>query len=451
MKRKLEIIFLGLIFALSPFSFLVPNADAQGFNPTFSGSISTLTLGANPNITLSVSLPAGDAFPDYGTFTIPAGFDINAGTNLPDGAIVGTVSTSFVRFGTTYNLDFSVKNLTNTLGHKTRWEFAFPAPFCCLRSNIDGSLETGHTFTINPVLSDLETPLTFTFNIFGLVSGTPVITNPTVAGEYKIRVDLVAPGIPAVIKNVLVNFPALTPSGTNVTNTFNDGVTITYNRVVGAGGKTTITSSTTPPAEGTGQFQIGGVYYDFNTTANIRCPCTVTLPYDPAVTSDPRIYHLEGGVWVDATTSVNTFNSTVTGVVSSFSFFAVGQPLYNVSWQNPIPKLIENHGNPFPLEDDEDLGIKFNLLDSDEAIAIPENVTVEIWQTADSNGVILDTLVKALTLTPELNENKSRFQTELDLDDTPLALGTYEIRVLVSNTTATQTPSIASFTVVEDD
>jgi len=37
------------------------------------------------------------------------------------------------------------------------------------------------------------------------------------------------------------------------------------------------------------------------------------------------------------------------------------------------------------------------------------------------------------------------------LKKTPLALGTYEIRVLVSNTTASQTPATASFTVVPED
>ena len=110
--------------------------------------------------------------------------------------------------------------------------------------------------------------------------------------------------------------------------------------------------------------------------------------------------------------------------------------------------MLEREGNPFTIENDDDLGIKFNLLDSDDELATPTGVTVEIWQTRDAAGNPVSP-TKVLTLTPKLNQNKSRYKTELDLEKTPLVLGTYEIRVLFSGQTAVQTPQV-SFTVVED-
>lgn len=441
------VIFLLISASILP--FLSKNSFAATFNPTFSGSLTTVTLSANPNVTLTVSQPAGDDFLDKVVFKIPAGFDINSGANIPDGTVIGTGSVSLVVNGQSITTPFTFDNLIATSGHKAHWLFNLPSPYCCLDIFVDGSVATGHTFTIDPLLSGLSTPLNFSVTISGIVGTTPVVTNPTIGGEYNLSADFVLPDTTLVTKNFVANYPVPTSSGNNVTDTFNGGISITINKVVGTGGETTITSSTTAPAAGTGEFQLGGLYYDFDTTANIKCPCTITIPYDPLVTLNPKIYHLESGVWVDRTTSVDTTNYTVTGVVSSFSFFAVGQPLFNVSWDNPISEKLEKKGNPFNIENDEDLGIKFNLLDSDEAIATPTGVSVEIWQTKDSLGLDI-TSVKVLALTPSLQEKKDRYQTELDLKATPLSLGTYEIRVLVDNTTATQTPSVAAFTVVED-
>src|SRR3972149_709387 len=289
---------------------------------------------------------------------------------------------------------------------------------------------------------------TFTavFNFSAEVGGVPLATFPTLAGEYTFIVEFYK-DTEVVTKTFVTNLPAQTPSGTNVTNDFNGGISINFNRVLGQGGQTTITSSASPPAAGTGEFQLSGVYYDFNTTANIRCPCTVTIPYDPVTTPNPRIYHLEDGVWVDATTSVDTVNHTVTGTVSSFSFFVVGSPNYSVDWQKKIEKFLEKD-NPFDIKEDKKLKIEFGLLDADGQKVSPENVTVEVWQILDEGGNPVGP-TKTATLTPDLKEKKDQFKAELNLRETELALGTYEIRVIVENTTASQTPETASFTIVE--
>ena len=87
-------------------------------------------------------------------------------------------------------------------------------------------------------------------------------------------------------------------------------------------------------------------------------------------------------------------------------------------------------------------------MDASDQPATPENVTVEVWQILDEGGNPVDP-AKVATLTPDLKEKKDQFTGELNLRKTDLVLGTYEIRVLVDNPTASQTPETASFTVVE--
>ena len=277
------------------------------------------------------------------------------------------------------------------------------------------------------------------------------MTNPSTAGDYVFGATITSiSDVPVARQSTLTIPGSVTPTGTDVTSDLGGSVSVTFSEVTGEG-VTSRTTQTDPPPEGTGQFQLPeGFYYDLSTTTTFSCPCTITLPYDPDTNPNPRMYHLENGVWVDVTTDVDTLNHTVTGIVSSFSLFALGTPNFGVDWNEPISDKLAKKGNPFPLEDDENLGIKFNLLDQDNQLVTTDNVAVEIWQTKDEIGATI-TPTKVLTLTPELNEKKSRYQAELDLEQTPLGLGTYEIRVRVSNTTASQSPQIASFTVVPED
>ena len=99
------------------------------------------------------------------------------------------------------------------------------------------------------------------------------------------------------------------------------------------------------------------------------------------------------------------------------------------------------------LENSKGLDTKFNLLDNASATVTPAP-WFEIWQILDEGGNPVD-LAKVATLTPDLKEKKDQFKAELNLRKTEFALGTYEIRVLVDNTTASQTPDTTSFTVVE--
>lgn len=78
-------------------------------------------------------------------------------------------------------------------------------------------------------------------------------------------------------------------------------------------------------------FRLGqpAIYYDITTTASYSGNIYVSMNYNPsAFNGSPkslRLLHYEGGRWVDCTTSNDTVNHVISGVVASLSPFAVAE------------------------------------------------------------------------------------------------------------------------------
>ncbi len=128
------------------------------------------------------------------------------------------------------------------------------------------------------------------------------------------------------------NTPSLnsfTPAGSNVTVSPVNGTTLTFSEVLSSGDTTVSTAATGPhPPEG---FKVGNppVYYDIATTAVYNPPVIVCITYDPQGFSSSdrlRLFHREGNVWLDVTTSNDTTNHIICGQVNSLSPFAVFEP-----------------------------------------------------------------------------------------------------------------------------
>ncbi|PYQ50633.1 MAG: hypothetical protein DMF59_10310 [Acidobacteria bacterium] len=127
-----------------------------------------------------------------------------------------------------------------------------------------------------------------------------------------------------------------TPPGTNVVTkpidsaTGGTPATITFASVTTAG-STSVTSSgsgSTPPAG----FQTTNPqrYYNITTTATYIAPITICISYAGSLSSfPPQLFHFEGGVWKDVTTSIDTIHEIVCGEVSSLSPFALFVRLVN--------------------------------------------------------------------------------------------------------------------------
>ncbi len=106
-------------------------------------------------------------------------------------------------------------------------------------------------------------------------------------------------------------------------------VTVTFGEVT-SGGTTTVTTSGTgtPPPSG---LKLGNppVYYEISTTASATGPITICINYTGIAfgnESKLKLHHNEGGQWVDVTSSLDTVNDVICGVVSSLSPFALFEP-----------------------------------------------------------------------------------------------------------------------------
>lgn len=156
-----------------------------------------------------------------------------------------------------------------------------------------------------------------------------------------------------------------TPEGSNVAVALNggssvpDGGTVTYSAVTAAG-STTFTASTNGPAPPAGFAFIGTppTYYEIATTATVTAPIEVCLNYSTRSfappESDLRLFHYEGGTWVDVTTSLDTDTNVICGSTSSLSAFAIGQPAAVMASLGPANVWIG-------LKNSDDVGIKFDL------------------------------------------------------------------------------------------
>src|SRR3990170_2547881 len=246
-SSKILILILSIIFIISPLiSIFVKLASAQtsliDTASTFKLNLASNQPSANANLTVDISIPEGETMPNNIDLKIPIGWDIKGGTEIVQEAQIGT---GIVK--------------VNYLGN----------------------------------IYDFDTPFSFNFTFFGKTSSNEsAIINPVSDGEYIYYADInysdgkvvTSPlSLPiSSTKTGVVEGMSTTP-GDNVTNEINSA-TITFTSVTTLGSTSVTTTADTPDA-GTGQFQVSkGLYYDFDTTAKIDCPCFVTLPYDSGTT-----------------------------------------------------------------------------------------------------------------------------------------------------------------------
>jgi hypothetical protein len=144
---------------------------------------------------------------------------------------------------------------------------------------------------------------------------------------------------------------AATSTGTNVVVQPTSGVgttpvTISFADVTGSG-ETTLEvidpAATGSPAPPTG-FSVGDppLYYELQTTASFTGAVSVCFNYAGISfgTGTPRLFHFEGGGWLDITTTVDTVNTMICGVTTSFSPFAIFvSPLKVVGFHSPVSQV----------------------------------------------------------------------------------------------------------------
>jgi hypothetical protein len=175
----------------------------------------------------------------------------------------------------------------------------------------------------------------FTFNASGLPAGLTVNSTtgaisgtPTELGDFDVTItasNTLSTGS-ATLNLAIVNTAAGpgvvvepdVPPGTGAVN-------ITFTNVTQAG-DTTVTVAPAGPAPPTG-FGLGSpaVYYNVETTATFSGLNEICFNYAGIDfgASTPRLFHNEGGAWVDITTSLSIPATTICGTTSSFSPFVI--------------------------------------------------------------------------------------------------------------------------------
>ena len=433
LQKIINFILIFTIIFYLPLFVVVKPILAETFMPALSITSSDITPNSNPDITLTTVQPEGDEVLSQILFSIPAGWDFVAGSSLPQDAEIayGTFTAFVVEVNNTMTVPVTIRNDKDLQDYKAHWKILFgnpSSPYVTLDSFLDGDISKGHTFTISRAYNfTLQSPVIFSLTFNGIISGIPALTSPLIQGNYNWTAKYTSPTNVEITRIKTLTIPGTaTPTGANVTASFSGGSSITFSSVT-TDGVTTQTTLTTPPSEGTGQFQLsGGLYFDFNSSAKFSCPCTVTLPYDPVETPNPRIYHLEdGGVWIDVTASVDTVNNTVTGVVSSFSWYAPGQPNFGLEFKDPISALL-SISDPMQINSNRTLPVNFVLTDSNGFVST-DDVTVQILDNTN-NGFIGEVTAIAL---------KNHYKANLSLKELNLASGIYKLRVKVGNTTYT--------------
>jgi|GEM_PF-6630013 len=198
---------------------------------------------------------------------------------------------------------------------------------------ITGSNFTGTTVKFNGV------------NAIFTVDSPTQITATVPSGATTGPISVTTPGGTAVSAT---NFTVLnTPVGNNVgvqpvdSTTGNKPVTLTFSNVTQTGFTSLTTSSSgPPPPKG---FKLGNppVYFDLTTTALFSGAVKVCINYSGITFRNPlqiKLFHLENGVWVDRTVSVDTVNKIICASVTSLSPFAIfeldGRPVIAVTNQN---------------------------------------------------------------------------------------------------------------------
>jgi hypothetical protein len=355
----------------------VCDASGRGEGEVFLGFVNVTTNGsgnASFSWTAPSAIPAGAVI--TATSTNPAG-DVSEFSNcVAKGAAPVDTATGSGAVGTTTTTDSEGDGATASDPVETSVtvppSVATPAPISITESTSLGTPPANYTFfgmevTITAPVATPALPLTITFDIDALAipagetaatvavlrNGTPiadcttagpdatpdacVASRQTVAGgdiRLAVRTSHASTWDFATFAGIP---PAPTPVGSNVPveptdeTTGTSPVTLTFDHVTAAGSTSLATSATGPAHPAGFRFGDPATFYDLTTTATFTGAIAVCIEYSSSAFADEgglRLFHHEGGAWVDITTSLDTAGDRICGSATSLSPFAIAERMY---------------------------------------------------------------------------------------------------------------------------
>ena len=174
-------------------------ALAAGFSGDFSATVEPRQPGAHPVIRFTISHDKDSTPFRKLILFIPAGFEIDSLENLK--GVVGPNFQLDVAFGDLCILDncqlFKVFNVYDRQGYKALWRMHFGQAPSSILVPVEGSVEQGHTLTIEwpeNFARELKTPLALNFYINGKVPNflpeQSLVWAPRENGEYTFGIEL---------------------------------------------------------------------------------------------------------------------------------------------------------------------------------------------------------------------------------------------------------------------
>ena len=190
--------------------------------------------------------------------------------------------------------------------------------------------------TLGTALSALQLNATAPASVPGTFAYTPPLGTVFSAGGHTLSV-IFSPSDSTDYTTATASVTILvlnTIVGTNIgvtpldTTTGLTPVTMNFGNVTKAGTTGLTTSSTGAPPPPAFQPGVPPMYYDISTTATFTGTVTICIHYSGITfIQPPHLFHLENGVWVDRTTSIDPVNMIVCGTVTSLSPFVLFAPL----------------------------------------------------------------------------------------------------------------------------
>jgi len=185
--RLLSIVILtGALLALAD----VRTAGAGEFSPTFDiTQLSPQTPSLTADVTYRITVPAGQHLPAKSTITLPPGWDVGPGSDVPVDGIVGSVFAQVDQApcdGSPEFLSASILNQAPDPTEKASWRAVLSGPLA-FDWSVEGDSLSGHTIKANMFLDSIYcSPLTLTITHRGrsLSSNVPVMINPSTEGWY---------------------------------------------------------------------------------------------------------------------------------------------------------------------------------------------------------------------------------------------------------------------------
>src|SRR5262249_437596 len=143
-----------------------------------------------------------------------------------------------------------------------------------------------------------------------------------------------------------------------------------------------------------------------------------------------RLFHYQGGAWVDVTTSLSTATSTICGSVTSFSPFAIFESAYTAAVQQPI-----NADGSSVFNANRGAGpIKFTL--TTNGIPTFQRPPATISLTRTSGGTVGPVNESSFSLASDSGSNfridTANCQYVYNLGTSSLGTGTYQVQIIIS-------------------